>query len=696
MSPKARRPGLARSALPTIFAACTCLVAGLAATPVPSAWALDGPPPTPATEISLTARSLGEVSPYVFGANLLWPYNAEGAFDPAAGRFYPAFVDQAEQMGIAALRYPAGITADSFQWQRAIGPQGQRQVNEPYGMQDGTLSSVCCTLDGPAKSTVGPDEFGHLLDQLGGAGNIVVNFDTGTAQQAADWVAYMTAPEGEQPSSSPDDAGYWSKLRARNGHPTPYNVPYWEVGNEQDGRGQWGWRSGQLVAIGPHTTPCPSADTGMCLYAYGGTTQFSNQPMGTFADTEPQAAYSDGTANQKFYVYFPPVVPGTESVLVGGQPWSPVATFAGTGPTSEVYTFDSTTGTVTFGNGNQGAVPPAGARVTVTYQSGPHGGFVQFYKAMKAMNPGIQVCESEEASVAFLKTMGGAYPYDCVELHKYAAPADVGAPMDQYEEDLLGYPIKQGAEVNKLEKQVKKYSGRDVPVVITEYGQLVVPVPDADPQFNLSLDEGLLVGAQLEQWISAGVPLAEKYLLASTPFPGGQDAAKLALDVNGLSIDSAMIAGPSPDFVQEPSGQVIGLMSQLAGARLIASSVSDDPVMAPYAKDDVPVLQAVAADANGKLYLVVVNASPTQPVPTTIDTGPLAHGNTATVTVLDGPSPTSYNVPGQAPAVVTTVKKDLVRSGDFAWTFPAHSVSLIELAAQAGGVSPSVSTTTRR
>jgi alpha-L-arabinofuranosidase len=636
-----------------------------------------GPPPGAATQVIVTTSQQGTVSPYLFGSNLLWPYDAEGAFDPATDGFYPSFVQEARAMGITAVRYPAGITADSFQWQRAVG--GQRQDNEPYGMQDGSLSSVCCTVDAPVPSDVGPDEFGRLLGQLGAVGNVVVNFDTGTAQQAADLVAYMTAPQGEQPSDRPADPGYWAAMRAADGHPAPYDVPYWEVGNEQDGRGQWGWRSGRLVAMGPHTTSCPSADTGMCLYAYGGTTQFSAEPVGTFADTRPQASYSTGAPGQQFYVYFPPVVPASTTVYVNGKAWSPVADLSSAGPDDDVYTLDAATGMVAFGDGAHGAVPPTGARVTATYQSGPHGGFVQFYRAMKAMDPHIKVCESEEASIAFLKTMGRTYPYDCVEVHKYAAPPDVKAPMTDYEEDLMRYPLKQGAAVAALEKEIEEYSGQDRPVVLTEYGQLVMPVPEADPDFNLSLDEALMVGSQLEQWIALRLPLAEKYLLTSAPFAAPGAAGVLAMDTNGLSIDSAMIAGPSPGFVPEPTGQVIGLMSRLAGTQLLASSVRGNPLMSPAPGEEVPALQVVAALSAGTLDLMVLNTSPDAVVPATIDLGAVAHGLTAVARVLDGPSATAYNGYGRAPAVRTSTRSVPVTPGEFTWTFPPHSASLIEL-----------------
>ena len=131
----------------------------------------------------VSSQQRGRISPFLFGSNLLWPYNAEGAFDPATGHFLSSFVNEVKRLGTTALRYPAGITADSFDWWRAIGPPAKRQPNEPYGMQDGALSHVCCMLDGPVPSTVGPDEFGHLLDQTGAIGDIVVNFVTGTPKE---------------------------------------------------------------------------------------------------------------------------------------------------------------------------------------------------------------------------------------------------------------------------------------------------------------------------------------------------------------------------------------------------------------------------------------------------------------------------------------------------------------------------------
>jgi alpha-N-arabinofuranosidase len=634
------------------------------------------PARVPTVRVVVSSKQLGRVSPYLFGANLLWPYDAEGAFDASDDQFYPAFVTEVDALGVSALRYPAGITSDSFDWERAIGPMADRQLNEPYGVQS-LGSKPGRALDGPVPSAVGPDEFGRLLDQTGAVGTITVNFASGTPEEAADFVAYMTAPYTPRPSRNPGQPSYWAALRARNGHRAPYDVPYWEVGNEQDGRGQFGWRSGELVSVGHHKTRCTKGETAVCLYAFGGTTAFFRQRVGTFADQEPGASRSSGLPGQVFYAYFPPVVPKTEAVFVDGRKWAPVTSFSRSGPRAHVYELDPESGRIRFGNGRHGAIPPAGDQVTLSYQSGPHGGFVQFYAAMKKMGPGAHICEAEESNTIFLQVMGKTYPYDCVEVHKYAKPLDIRAPMALYEERLLAMPGKEGQQVAALQGAIRRYSGRNVPVVLTEYGQLVEPMPVADPDFNLSLDEGLLVALQLTQWIDHNLPLAEKYLLNSAPFLGGYRLSS-TIDVVGLSVNSAMIAA-GPPFIVEPTGETMRLVSQLGGGERVATKVVNDPWLRPGDHLQTPVLQCVAAWHGRVLDLLVVNTSPTVAVRAEVSTGRGERSRSMLATVLDGPNALAYNTLSH-PGEVTTLTRYAVvpAKGNFRWTFPAHSVTLLQ------------------
>jgi hypothetical protein len=329
-------------------------------------------------------------------------------------------------------------------------------------------------------------------------------------------------------------------------------------------------------------------------------------------------------------------------------------------------------------------------------------GFVEFYAAMKKMGPHVHVCEAEEDNTTFLRLMGRTYPYDCVELHKYAKPLDTSAPMALYEERLMATPVIEGQKLTALQHAIRRFSGRAIPVVLTEYGQLVEPMPTGDPDFNLSLDESLLVACQLIQWIEHDLPLAEKYLLDSDPFLGAYRLSS-SIDALGLSVDSAMIAGPGPPFIVEPTGQVMRLMSQLAGAQRLGATVVDDPEMTPGARLRIPVLQFVAASSGRTLDVLVVNTSPSARVRAEVELGPREHGRSILDSVLDGPNPLSYNTVSRPDQVMAYSRFAVVPStGNLWWTFPAHSVTLlqVEVTGPGGpGHSPgslSMSTTTRR
>lgn len=54
------------------------------------------------------------------------------------------------------------------------------------------------------------------------------------------------------------------------------------------------------------------------------------------------------------------------------------------------------------------------------------------------------------------------------------------------------FPGHEASELAAVQDAARRDSGKYVAVLLTEYGQLVAPVPAADPEFNLSLDEGLL------------------------------------------------------------------------------------------------------------------------------------------------------------------------------------------------------------
>lgn len=71
-------------------------------------------------------------------------------------------------------------------------------------------------------NTFGTDEFIALCRTIGAEPYICTNAGTGTPEEMADWVEYCNEPA----------MGRWARKRSANGHPEPWAVKYWSIGNE--------------------------------------------------------------------------------------------------------------------------------------------------------------------------------------------------------------------------------------------------------------------------------------------------------------------------------------------------------------------------------------------------------------------------------------------------------------------------------
>ena len=107
------------------------------------------------------------------------------------------------------VRWPGGCFADEYHWRKGIGPQRAVTLNPNWG---GVIEP----------NTFGTHEFMDFLDQIGAEAYVSVNVGSGTPQEAAEWLEYMTAA---QPTTL-------AKERAANGHPAPYKVASLGIGNE--------------------------------------------------------------------------------------------------------------------------------------------------------------------------------------------------------------------------------------------------------------------------------------------------------------------------------------------------------------------------------------------------------------------------------------------------------------------------------
>src|ERR1043166_2414683 len=107
------------------------------------------------------------------------------------------------------VRWPGGCFADEYHWRKGIGPHRTVSLNPNWG---GVVES----------NTFGTDEFMDFLYQIGSEAYLSVNVGSGTPQEAAEWLEYLTT---SQPTTL-------AKERAANGHAAPYKILMLGVGNE--------------------------------------------------------------------------------------------------------------------------------------------------------------------------------------------------------------------------------------------------------------------------------------------------------------------------------------------------------------------------------------------------------------------------------------------------------------------------------
>ena len=152
---------------------------------------------------------LGEGSgSFWIGAVSLMPAdNVEG--------FRADLVSILKDIGSPIYRWPGGNFLSGYEWRHGIGDPDQRPPRYDYAWN--TVES----------NDMGTDEYLTWCRLLGSEPYLVVNTGFGDAYSAGQWVEYVNGAE-----STP-----MGRERARNGHPAPYNVKYWGVGNE--GYGEW-------------------------------------------------------------------------------------------------------------------------------------------------------------------------------------------------------------------------------------------------------------------------------------------------------------------------------------------------------------------------------------------------------------------------------------------------------------------------
>ncbi len=108
---------------------------------------------------------------------------------------------------VSVIRWPGGCFVDAYHWQKGVGKNRQPYGDSRWGVME--------------PNTFGTDEFIELCRKIGAEPYICQN-GLADFQEMADWVAYCNATEGK-----------FAEMRKQNGHPQPYHVKFWSIGNER-------------------------------------------------------------------------------------------------------------------------------------------------------------------------------------------------------------------------------------------------------------------------------------------------------------------------------------------------------------------------------------------------------------------------------------------------------------------------------
>ena len=132
----------------------------------------------------------------------------------ANGKLRPDLLEALNALKPPFIRWPGGSYASIYKWKDGIGPAVKRKFN-PNTVWGGYSDYY----------GFGTDEFMELCRRLGSEPMIVLsatNTDPAQLEYATDWVHYLLDPVTTQ----------WGRVRAANGHPEPYRVPYFQIDNE--------------------------------------------------------------------------------------------------------------------------------------------------------------------------------------------------------------------------------------------------------------------------------------------------------------------------------------------------------------------------------------------------------------------------------------------------------------------------------
>ncbi|MBQ8857938.1 MAG: discoidin domain-containing protein, partial [Lachnospiraceae bacterium] len=625
----------------------------------------------------------------IFGINHRYAFNGYGSFDSYLMEVKDDFQELYEEAGFGSIRYPGGTISNLFNWKTTLDAVGRKDQIHGFYNNAG---------QGGIAPNFGIKEIADFADEVDSEIVYVYSLGRGSVQDAEDLIEFLNAEVGTNPNGGID----WAKVRSESGHPEPYNVRYFEIGNEMQQAGANGdgtWSQGYwLTAV---------ASGSEAAYVEGGTATFTNQYAVCEEDWNQVASRSDGSANMVRYMRyantnpkkydengnivddetFVAVVPDSVSVYVGSEQWTIVESFENSSAADKHVVVDYSTGALIFGDGVNGAIPASGQQINVSY-SVERDGFVAISRAMKETTEKINkankennadaqheayVYSSYESQGFITKMANGGYNdlYDGLTIHPYSGtPSGTGTAF--YDSAMQK---AESTGVGHVQSYVNMLPEGKVPV-ISEYG--IFRSTDA---LVRSQTHAIYIAKVLMEYVRLGSPYIQKHCLTDWYSSGAdslgptQQAVIQVVAQNGA--DTKTGEGDFA-FFSTPSARVFQMLNSSFGEEILASSFSKNETLSTGVK----AYSALASkDKYDNYYVAVVNVDRENAKNMTLEVeGIDLTGADITIQMLSSDSIADENTLENPDNVAVETTTSVSEASTVTFEIPKHSFMVIKVA----------------
>ena len=171
-------------------------------------------PSAASEDAHLEILGTGGGSFHVGAASLMPADNVKG--------FRPGMIRIFKEEGFKMMKWPGGNFVSAYDFRDGLGDRDKR----PPRLQAMWSDSV-------ESNDVGLHEFMDLCKLVGAEPDLAINSGFGSAREAAEEVEYCNSPATTR----------MGRMRAENGHPEPFKIRFWTIGNEMYGPWQYGHMS---------------------------------------------------------------------------------------------------------------------------------------------------------------------------------------------------------------------------------------------------------------------------------------------------------------------------------------------------------------------------------------------------------------------------------------------------------------------